>query len=260
LGRLDALRIEPETVGPRNALTRQFAILNLEKEALTISENPLPVVFSLLGKHEDAVLAAQALLAEDPIYLMAHRHLGLALAAAGDFARARPILEEMWQRSGGRVTSEGLFQVPTAAALIAIRRNAGEEESVSELVAAIRENVRRAREAGITVTLVGGYETFLFSSLDYEEGLAAYLAGDHKMGLALIANAVEDGTFIPQSEAYLQVLYDDPGFAPIHASQEARQKRERDKFLATVCTGNPYAPGWQPSERTGELFAAAGGN
>jgi tetratricopeptide (TPR) repeat protein len=260
LGNLDALRISPETVGRRNDLTRQFAVLNLEKEALTISEDLLPAVFSLLGKHEDAVLTAQARLARDPIYLTARRHLGLALAAAGNYDRARPILEEMWQRSGGRVTSGGPFQVPTAAALIAIRRDAGEQESSSELVAAIRENVRRSREAGITVTLLGGYETYLFSSIDYEEGLAAYLAGDHEIGLALIASAVEDGTFIPQSEAYLQVLYDDPAFAPILASQEARQASERKRFLGIVCTDNPYAPVWQPAEGTCERSAAEGGN
>jgi TolB-like protein len=112
LGNLNALRISPENVGQRDDLSRQFAILDLEKEALSISENPLPVVFSLLGKHGDAVLTAEARLARDHIYLTARRHLGLALAAAGNYARARPILEEMWQRSGGRVTCRGPFQVP----------------------------------------------------------------------------------------------------------------------------------------------------
>jgi hypothetical protein len=182
------------------------------------------------------------------------------LAAAGDYVQARPILEEMWHRSGGQVTRRGPFQAPTAAALIAIHSDAGEEESISELVAAIKENVRRSRETGITVTLLGGYESFLFSSLDYEEGLAAYLAGAQKMGLTLIARAVEVGTFIPQSQAYLQVLYDDPAFAPIRAAQEARQARERKNFLAIVCTDNPYAPVWQPAERTCERLAAVGSN
>jgi TolB-like protein/Flp pilus assembly protein TadD len=156
LGNLEALRISPRTVNARNDLSRQFVLFGLEKEALGVSENPLPVVFSLLGKHEDAVLTAQLRLAKDPTYLTARHHLGLALAAAGDYARARPILEEMWQLSGGRVTCRGPFQVPTAAALIAIRRDAGEEDSVGELVAAIRENVQRSREAGITHTLLGG--------------------------------------------------------------------------------------------------------
>jgi hypothetical protein len=55
------------------------------------------------------------------------------------------------------------------------------------------------------------------------------------------------------------VLYDDPGFAPIRESQEARQAREREKFLAVVCADNPYADFWQPAEGTCERFAAASG-
>jgi len=97
-------------------------------------------------------------------------------------------------------------------------------------------------------------------SADYEEGLAAYLSGERETGLALIAKGVEDGFFIPQKEAYLQVLYDDPGFAPIRAMQEARQARERERFLAIVCSDNPYAAVWQPAEGTCERFAVAGGN
>ena len=80
------------------------------------------------------------------------------------------------------------------------------------------------------------------------------------MGLTLIANALEDGTFIPQSEAYLRVLYDDPAFAPIRARQEARQSREQEKLLAIVCTDNPYAGVWQPAAGTCERFATPAGN
>jgi len=96
--------------------------------------------------------------------------------------------------------------------------------------------------------------------VDYEEGLATYLSGAHEKGLALIAKAAEKGFFIPQREAYLQVLYNDPGFAPIRAGQEARQARERNRFLDIVCTDNPYAAVWQPAEGTCELFAATSGN
>ena len=137
--------------------------------------------------------------------------------------------------------------------MIDIRRAAGEEAEVGELVAAIRDNVRRYREAGIT-------EARLFFSADFEEGIAAYLAGEREKGLALIAKGAEDGVFVMPTEAYLQTLYDDPGFAPIRASQEIRQKRERDRFLAIVCTDNPYAAVWQPEEGTCERFAVAGGN
>jgi len=137
--------------------------------------------------------------------------------------------------------------------LIAIRRDAGEEAGVGELVAAMRDNVRRYREAGI----IRVYS--FYHSVDYEEGLAEYLAGEREKGLALIAKAAEDGFYIRPNQAYLQVLYDDPGFAPIRASQEARQAREREKFLAVVCTDNPYADYWQPAEGTCERFAAASG-
>jgi hypothetical protein len=69
------------------------------------------------------------------------------------------------------------------AALIAIRRHAGEEVGVGDL-----------------------------------------LAGEREKGLALIAKAAEDGYFILPREAYLQTLYNDPGFAPILAGQEARRR------------------------------------
>ena len=65
---------------------------------------------------------------------------------------------------------------------------------------------------------------------------------------------------ISQKKAYLQALYDDPGFAPIRAMQEDRQARERVRFLAIVCTDNPYAAVWQPAEGTCEQFASKSGN
>ncbi len=165
-----------------------------------------------------------------------------------------PILEDLWQKCGGRITRVGQLQFSGAAALIIIRRTAGEEDDSDELITAIKDNVHRYREAGITRGLDIKF------SVDYEEGLAAYLAGERERGLELISRASEDGMFIPQREAYLQTLYDDPGFAPIRASQEARQKRERDRFLAIVCTDNPYAAVWQPTEGTCERFTTVGAN
>jgi len=245
LGVLDGARMGIECPLAWNAAAWHFAVIGLEKEALAISESPQLVVLRTLGKPEDAIANAQARLAEEPESLFARSELGLALASAGDYVRARPILEQMWQRSGGRVA--GLFKFDHAAALIVIRRADGEEANVGELIAAIKDNVRRSREAGII-------------SVDYEEGLAAYLAGERERGLAQIAKGLEDGYFIPPKEAYLQVLNDDPGFAPIRASQEARQRRERDRFLDIVCTDNPYATVWQPEEGTCEQFAATIGN
>jgi hypothetical protein len=166
-----------------------------------------------------------------------------------------PWLEEIWQRSGGRVTSGlGLFGIDSATALIAIRRDAGEKAEAGEQLAAIKDNVRRYREAGII--RANPY----FYSADYEDGIAYYLSGESERGLALIAKGSEDGYFIRPKEAYLQALYDDPGFAHIRASREARQVRQREKFLAVVCTDNPYASFWQPAEETCVRYAAAGGN
>ncbi|MCH9026651.1 MAG: tetratricopeptide repeat protein [Proteobacteria bacterium] len=253
LGDLDRLRIDPESKRFRNGLTWVFASIGLEKEVFAISDVPPPFVLTLLGKPEDAVTVAQARFAGTPTSLGARRDLGMSLAGIGNYARARPFLEEMWQSSGGRITRFGWFYVDTAAALIAIRRDAGDAAEVGELLASMRDNVRRLHEAGIIMNST-------WFSPDYDEGLAAYLAGEHERGLALIAKASEDGFFIMQRAAYLQALYDDPGFAPIWASQEARQARERKRFLDIVCTDNPYAAVWQPAEGTCEKFAGEGGN
>ena len=80
---------------------------------------------------------------------------------------------------------------------------------------------------------------------------------NYERGLALIAKAAEHGYFIPRREAYLQALYDNTGFAPIGARQEARQARERERLLAIVCTDNPYVAVWQPAAETCERFATA---
>jgi len=219
-------------------------MVGLEKEALDISQPPSPFMLSYLGKPNDAVRIAESLLAKDPDSHGARHDLGLALAGAGNFASARPILEDMWRRSGERVGKRSeLFVTLTAAALIAARRDAGEDDKVAELVAAIRDNVRRYREAGI----VGDGRSF---GPDYEEGIALYLSGDRARGLALLDKASEDGVFIPPNEAYFQTIYDDPDFAPILTRQEERQTRERDKILAVVCNDNPYKAVWQPAEGT----------
>jgi tetratricopeptide (TPR) repeat protein len=250
LGSLDALRINPEYSRVRNGLTYHFAMVGLEKEALTIRELPSPWVSSYLGNPQGAIKAAEARLGNNPNSPSARHDLGLALASAGDYDRARPILEEMWLRTGGRISKRSeLFVTSTAAALIAVRRDAGNEAGVGELVAAIRDNVRRYRKAGI----VGDGRSF---GADYEEGLALYLSGEREQGLALLEKGTEDGVFIPPNEAYLQALYDDPDFAPVLARQEARVLRERKRVLTVVCTDNPYEAVWQPAEGTCELFTA----
>ena len=239
LADLGALRINPGFVRAKFFLGFSLATLGLEPEAEAIFPPTLPYVFSQLGRGQDAVRAAEALLTADPESLSKKRDFGLALAGAGDYARARPLLEEIWQRSGRRVAGNGLFQPLLAAALIAARRAAGDEAGIGELLKASDDNIRRYREAGITTA-----RSFFF------EGLGTYLSGDHERGLALIAKGSDDGFFILPNEAYLQELYSDPGFAPIRAAQEAHQAEERAEFLAVVCTDNPYAAVWQPSEQS----------
>ena len=253
LGCLDAVRIEPAVAD--FCLPSAFALIGLEQEALAIADSaPNAYTLQVLGRPVDAVATADEYLIEDPTNLWSRRNLALALAASGDYARARPLLEELWRLSNWRVTlgTSGAFWVDHAAALIAIRREAGEVSRIDELLAAIRDNVRRYREAGITTAgnpAIGGVA-------DYEEGLADFLSGERQRGLTFIAKAAEDGSFILPNEAYLKTLYDDPGFAPILAGQEARQTRERNRFLSTVCNNNPYADVWQPAEETCDRFAA----
>jgi tetratricopeptide (TPR) repeat protein len=254
LGSLEALRISPGYGQVRIGLAYHFAYLGFEEEAIAIRSPPNPRVLSWLGKPLEAIAAAEARVAENPNMPRLQHNLGLAMAGAGDYTRARPLLEEMWRLSNGRIGKRrDLFLTVSAAALIAARRDAGEEAKVGELITAIKDHVRRYREAGI----VGDGRSF---GADFEEGLALYLSGDRERGLALLDKGTEDGVFILPNEAYLQALYDDPDFAPILARQKARQLRERDKILAIVCTDNPYGAVWQPAEGTCEGYAASGGN
>jgi hypothetical protein len=138
----------------------------------------------------------------------------------------------------------GIFRVENAAALIIIRRTVGEEEGTRELLAALRDDVLRQRDAGMNNWCAPDH------CVDFEDGIGAYLSGQPQQGLALIGRAVDNGFFVFPNVAYLQVLRNDPDFAPILAVQQARRKRERDRFLAIVCTDNPYEAVWQPKEGT----------
>jgi TolB-like protein/Flp pilus assembly protein TadD len=248
LGGLEGLRPEA-TDFKRLELSRLFATIGLVQEALAVYAPPDPETLLLLDRTKDAAAIVEGGLADDPDRAYYRVILGRILAAAGDYDHARPMLEELWKRSGGLVTSSGMFRADDAIALIVSRQFAGESTMVDELIAAIRDNVRRYREAGIT-------RAYWNRSADYEEGLAYYLAGERDKGLSLIEKGAEDGYFIPTDLAYLQMLYDDPEFAPILASQAARQARERQRFLSIVCSANPYASFWQPAEGTCESFAA----
>lgn len=242
LGGLNELRIIPGDLRAKGLLSWSFLAIGLEQEALAIIDTPGPDLLLVLGRPLQAIAAAEAQLAEGrPNSPLARGSLGMAFATAGDFAKARPLLEESWQQHGRRITV-GVFGLESAAALIAIRRDAGDDTGAAELLAAIRDHVRRLREAG--------FATVSYFSTDYAEGLAAYLTGERERGLSLIARASEDGYFIWPNKAYLKELYEDPGFAPILAKQTARQSRERERFLEIVCYDNPYEDFWRPTERT----------
>ena len=254
LGSLDALRINPEYSRPKAGLQFHFAAIGLREEISSFTDRPLVLALILVGDPQAAVRVAEAWVADTPDERIVQHDLGLALAANGEYARARPILEEMWQESGGRIAKRrDLFRADSALALIAIRRAAGEEHRVGELVAAIMDNVRRYREAGI----VGDGRSF---GADYEEGLALYFSGRREAGLVLLDRGTAQGVIVPPNSAYMQPLYDDPGFAHIIARQEERQARERKVILEIVCTDNPYEAVWQPHEGTCGQLKGANGN
>lgn len=247
LGALDSLLIEPGNNLSINLLAKRLAIMGLEREALSISTPPKVFTFMVLGRHEEALERAKVWVAGKPENKRAHSYLGRALAINDDHVLARPLLEEAWKDNGQRVTRSEIFAPGDAATLIAILRAAGEKAKVIELLAAMRDNVRRLKEAGII-------RSGSFVSTDFVEGLTLYMSNEQERGLALIAKAVENGYFIPPAKFYPQALYDDPGFAPIRALQEANQARERNRFLGIVCTDNPYQEVWQPEEGTCEQF------
>jgi len=253
LGSLDALRINPEYSRPKAGLQFHFAAIELREEISSFADRPLTLALILFGDTEAAVQVAEAWLADTPDERIVQHDLGLALAANGEYERARPILEEMWAHSGGRIAKRrDLFRPDSALALIAIRRAAGEEHRVGEFVAAIMDNVRRYREAGI----VGDGRSF---GPDYEEGLALYFSGHREAGLALLDRGTAQGVIVPPNSAYLQPLYDDSGFAHILVRQEERQTREREAVLQIVCHDNPYEAVWRPHEGTCGQLTGLGG-
>lgn len=247
LGMLEALSINPDRKSSKKYLAQRLAMMGLEQEVFIVRETPGVMTLLTLSKPHEAVKLQQKRFASNPDGGWVRRDLGLALAAAGDYEQARPVLEALWVNKNKQVNAGSSFRGHEAVALIDIRRAAGEE--TGELLTAMREYVNRLKEAGIT-------GTNLVISVDYLEGITAYLSGERETGLSLIAQSVEKGTFILPNETYLKTLYDDPGFAPIMAQQKARQAYEREQFLAVVCKGNPYHEVWQPAEGTCKQFLA----
>lgn len=224
----------------RRRLSWGFATVGMDDEAIAMQHDPTAEVYRWVGRPGDAVDVARTRYAENPDLVPYRKSLGMALAAAGEYGEARPYLENMWQLAKGRVTLQGNCGIDCAIALIVIRHQAG--EPADEILDAINDNVRRYREAGVVRIDLYRYWT----NADFEEGLAAFYSGDQARGLDLIERAAKDAVFIPMGEAYLQELYDHPGFAPIRTMQERRQARERERILSEICPNAPYAD-WEPS-------------
>ena len=227
--------------------------MGLEQEALSIMTPPKVLTLMILGRHQDALNRANDLVADKPDNKRHRSMLGRSLFLTGDFIDARQLLEEAWHDNGQRVTRSQIFAPGDAATLISLVRDQGETAKAGELLAAMQDNVRRLKAAGII-------SAGSFVSTDFVEGLTLFMSNKKKRGLALIAKAVENGYFIPPAKFYPQALYDDPGFAPIVEQQKANQARERNRFLAVVCMDNPYLEVWKPAEGTCEKFHPGGRN
>jgi tetratricopeptide (TPR) repeat protein len=236
-----------------------LAIIGLEREALDMKDEADAWTAKILGRVDQARAIAEAEFDNYPdrkgLWYDGTKHqFAVSLAAAGEYTRAGPLLEAWWKESGGRIAI-WRFQSNAAYALIAIRRETG--AGVDDLLAALKDHVQRLREAGLVKSVSGGFVTM--ANTDFEEGMVEFLSGHRERGLELISRAFEAGWVIEPNNAYLQVLYNDPGFAPIQERQQARLAQERQKFLNVVCNDNPYADSWQPAEGTCERFAAEGG-
>ncbi len=226
---------------------RYLGAIGLGEEALLLANGEDPEALMAFGYPEEAIALAQLQHAEDPD-AAGPEMMGFILAHAGRYAEAHPYLEEAWQERGMTFSTDDFFTTYFAEALIAVRHDAGDEAGADDLLAALTENVRRLRDGGITLT------TNLAYSVDYQEGIAAYLAGERDSALTLMSKAAEDGFWIPPVSVFQESRFRDPDFALILERQKAQETRERKRVLAVVCNDNPYAVVWQPAEETCEQY------
>jgi len=244
LGVLDGMQLVPLTVNYQSFMALLFVRIELEDESLAMSSPPNFNTLLWSGQPRNLLELTENTLTNNPKSENARHQLGFALAATGNYTRAQPMWEDYWQKYGGN------FDGYDTLALVAIRRAAGDEAGAKDLLVTLQERMAIYAEAGISDA----------GAVAMNKGLAAFFDDDQERGLKLISKAVEEGHFILLNLVFLQSLYDHPDFTPILAKQEARQKRERDRFLTIVCNDNPYEDVWQPEMGTCEQFAAEGGN
>jgi hypothetical protein len=144
----------------------------------------------------------------------------------------------------------GWYIGPQAQALIAVLRRVGDDAGANQILAEFNGYLRNHRE-------VGNVLTQWYTSLDYLDGVAAYLSGEHDTGLAQMSKAAEDGYWLRPPAAFQQTMYEDPQFVAILEKQKVRQAREREKVLALACADDyPYVAVWQPAAETCERHLA----
>jgi TolB-like protein len=232
IGFLEAMKLGRLTRSAQTSLSYTFMYMGLLDEALAVFNDPSPYLLSMVGRHDEAVSRAEARFAEDPTSIVEMGNLGHALAFAGDFERAEPILQNLWMKAGQRVTSTGAFQVRHVLALIIASQEP--ESDLKEILTATHDHIERARQAGF-IEIARGHE-----------GYIEFLAGDKDKGLALLEDSVSNGRFLRNTKVS-NAVFNDPGFQRVLEIQEKRASQERAKFLELVCKDNPYAAVWQPS-------------
>jgi TolB-like protein/Flp pilus assembly protein TadD len=234
---LQALQFEPQNTRPRRFLGFQLADMGLDAEVYALNEDPEPDFLWLLGSHEEAIRKLTEKNVDTKLTADDMRYLGNAYAATGDYAKARPLLEEVWEQSGRRVVPFGAFSPYDAAALIVARQHEDPTADTHDLLDAMKASAHRLREAEV-----------LPSSLDIliSDGLYAWFSGDRTGAIEVLDSAVAGRSFIPPNLNYLKDLLADPGFAKGQEKRMAHSANERQKFLAVVCADSPYADVWEP--------------
>ena len=222
-----------------------LAAIGLVEEALRMTDGQHVAAEMWLGKPGVGLALARAEAEADPDDIPARFDLSTALAHAGRYAEALPLLQE-GQRLVSRINpswgnAPGLNN--DTQGLVAALRSVGNEKEARQVLAEQKYRLSRYREAGIV-------QTTWDASIDYFEGIADYLEGDREKGLELMAKGAMDGYWVGPPAAFQQALFQDPGFAPILERQRMRQARERRKVLSVVCDNNPYASVWQPLPET----------
>jgi TolB-like protein/DNA-binding winged helix-turn-helix (wHTH) protein/Flp pilus assembly protein TadD len=243
---LDSMLEIPGNSWAETFFTTFLAAMGMNENALEFPHVEDHLLYELLGQPQDTVSTYEQLQTDREPSTFQKWIFGEALAAAGDFERALPYLEDNWFDMNG-VVAPPWYDAKAALALIAARRAAGENPETEKLAIALQDAARRYRDEGIVECFIATY------CVDFETAIADYLSGDHPSAVSLLTKAVSSGYLIPPNSAYLQFLYDDPNMAPVFERQREHMRARKQEFLQAICPDNPYAEVWQPVEGTCDL-------